>query len=272
MRKSYTDTALGQVHARTLAAEQSADQPPLICLHPAPLSGLYFTTVMPMLNHNRKVIAPDYPGYGGSDPISRLGSDPNAQPATIGDYADAMIQFIDVSAAGSSVDILGFHTGCLVGAEIAIRRPDLLRRLVLCDVPYFTADVRPALREKAAQPMPVTEALESIAGPWRFNVSSRLEHVNMPRALALLAEQIRIGADDYRAFDAAFSYDCERQFARLQADTTIIGTQSGLLDATRAAAAVLPDATFIEALQITAAVFETGATAIAKHINATLDA
>ncbi len=40
----------------------------------------------------------------------------------------------------SEFDILGYHTGALTGTEIAIRRPDQVRRLVLIGLPILTQE------------------------------------------------------------------------------------------------------------------------------------
>jgi len=69
----------------------------------------------------RQVILVDYPGVGGSigDPCS-----------TIGHTARQMIAFI--AALGlDEIDLLGFSIGGFVAQEIALVRPDLIRRLVL---------------------------------------------------------------------------------------------------------------------------------------------
>ena len=70
IEKSYLRTDAGQVHVRTLNASGSESAPALICLHPSPYSGCYFETVMPLLNDGRRVVAPDYPGYGSSYSLS----------------------------------------------------------------------------------------------------------------------------------------------------------------------------------------------------------
>ena len=86
--------------------------PDLYCLHPSPFSGLAYTNVMPMLAQNRRVIAPDYPGYGGSDPFK-------AHPS-IAEYAEAMLAVMDDLTRGGTVDLTGFHTGNLVAGEMSL--------------------------------------------------------------------------------------------------------------------------------------------------------
>ena len=107
IRRDYADSRLGQIHRRIKPATGSGT--PLVCLHPAPFSGIYFETIMPLLDIPGGIIAPDYPGFGGSDRIDGLPS--------IENFAAAMHDAIDDQTG--PVDLLGFHTGCLVAVEMA---------------------------------------------------------------------------------------------------------------------------------------------------------
>jgi pimeloyl-ACP methyl ester carboxylesterase len=262
IRKCYVESSAGDIHVRELAAENS-QAAPLVCLHPAPSSSLYFETALPLLNKRRRVIAPDYPGYGGSAK--------QESPPSIEEYAGAMLEVVNGLDIDGPVDILGFHTGCLVGLEMALQMPQRVGKLVLCDVPYFTNDVRQKLRDDMAKPMPISADLESLEGAWTFNVSNRLPAIPLPRAFDLFVEHLRGGAHDYFAFDAAFTYPCEEKFAELERRADVIATQSGLLEPSRAAAAVLQDVRLLEALEIESPVFETGAEAISERILSVLD-
>jgi len=253
----YATSRHGQIHLRCLAAADGSDRT-LICLHPAPSSGLWFATAMPLLNGSRTVLAPDYPGYGGSAGLS--------SPPNIGDYADAMLDVIADLESTTPVDLLGFHTGCFVGAEMALRQPEVVGQLLLCDVPSFAADQRVALKQKMAVPMNVTPELKSLTSVWDFNIAPRVPDVPMERALELLAEHLRAGEHDYYAFAAAFDYEWETRFAELRADTTVLATQSALHASSVAGAAVIEGATFVDVPEVTSAVFETGAAAISKRI------
>ena len=254
---------MGQVHARIAEVDGVAESRPLVCVHPAPSSGLYFSTVMPLLNQGRDVIAPDYPGYGGSDALP--------EPVTIADYARAMLEFLDAAGISGTVDVLGFHTGCFVGAEMALREPGQVRRLLLCDVPCFPAEQRGTLKAKMAVPMNITPELDSLKTVWDFNIAPRVPDVPMERALALLAEHLRAGEHDYFAFAAAFDYEWEARLPELDVATTVLATQSGLHATSVAAAQVINNATFVDVPEVTSAVFETGAVPISKRILAALD-
>lgn len=266
VRRQYVDTPAGQLHVRTLDARDRG-APPLLCLHPAPYSGLYFTTTMPRLNARRDVLAPDYPGYGGSTAL-------DVTP-TIADFATAMLTGVEAIEADEPVDVLGFHTGCLVAVEMALTAPERCGRLVLCDVPYFDESRQAALRDRVGQPLALSDEFGSLEPAWQADVLSRVEPAGLDRSIELFAERLRAVPRDHEAFLAAFSYPCAQRFAALDASVaarlTIIATKSGLADATREAAAAVPAATFVDADDIDGAVFEAGAARIARHVLAALD-
>lgn len=258
----YLETNAGQVHLREIAADGNESGPPLLCLHPAPYSGRYFSTVMPMLNTGRRVMAPDYPGYGNSYGLSK--------PPSIEDYADAIIESV-LASEDRELDLLGFHSGCLVATEVALKAPQRVRRLLLVDIPFFDRDTQAAFAGKVAKPMPLSFDAECLGKAWDFNVGSRQDIVPLERALELFVDQLSSGTRDYFCFHAAFSYDCAGQFARITTPTTIIATQSPLQQATLAAAAAVPGAMLIEEDSVTTSVFEQGAASIAQHIRTVLD-
>ena len=98
MRRRYVDTGFGQVHLRDSGGGVADSSPPLLCLHPIPYSGLFFDTITPLLSTERRVISPDYPGYGGSDVME--------SDAEVSRYAAAMLQALDSLGLEGSVDIL----------------------------------------------------------------------------------------------------------------------------------------------------------------------
>ncbi|MEM9209362.1 MAG: hypothetical protein AAGA61_08940, partial [Pseudomonadota bacterium] len=162
------------------------------------------------------------------------------------------------------------HTGCLVGADLALRRPEAVRRLLLCDVPYFPPEVRPGLLEKMAVPIPISPDLECLSGAWAFDVTGRVADVPLPRAFALFAEHLRAGEQDYFGFAAAFTYAAEERLPKIETETTVLATQSGLHGPSLAAANVIPNAQLVDVTEVTTAVFESGAAAISQKIDAAL--
>lgn len=262
IERRYHACRFGQLHLRRLSAREAAAHPPLLCLHPSPHSGAYFSTVMPLLNRARAVIAPDYPGYGGSSP-------PPAPPS-IDDYAVAMLEMLDDMDV-ARVDALGFHTGCLVAAEMAVREPGRFGTLVLVDIPYFHAAERDDRRARSAVPRALNADLSCLAADWDTNVTQRVDAMPLSRAFELFVEGLRAAERSHWGFRAAFTYPSDDRFPRVAVATRVIATQSGLLEATRRAARVLPDVKLIECLDIARAVFEEGASRIADEIEAALE-
>ena len=68
------------------------------------------------------------------------------------------------------------------------------------------------------------------------------------------------------AFLAAFAYDAYAEFPKLAKPVSVIATQSGLLELTREAAALLPDAQLTELLDVTAPAFEGHAARLADTV------
>lgn len=128
--RGYADGPFGQIHYRIARPERAA-QRPLICFHPSPNSGRNFDKLIAEMGRDRVAVAPDTPGYGDSD-------EPQEAP-DIQDLATAMEDLIDTLGFGA-FDVMGYHTGCKIAAEIAIRLPDQVRHVVLVSAPVYTED------------------------------------------------------------------------------------------------------------------------------------
>jgi len=256
LRKGYCDGPFGQIHWRS-CGEPTA-KPDLICLHPAPFSGLAFTTIMPFLAQDRRVIAPDYPGHGGSDP--------HRTDADIAEYAAAVESLIQVFSPQKPVDLVGFHTGCLVACETALRYAEDVLNLVLIDVPAFDSAMRNKFLASSAAPPGITQELDSLAPAWERGITKRVASQGMARSLEMFVEHLRHGEAMNAAFHAGFTYPVEEGLSQLAHPVRIIATQSMLLEATRRAASLIPDAILIERLDITRAVLDEAAETTAKSV------
>ncbi|MEZ5566454.1 MAG: alpha/beta fold hydrolase [Gammaproteobacteria bacterium] len=260
-------TRHGDMHIRSTerAGFQTAPNPPLLCLHPCPFSGLYFTTIMPLIADRGLALAPDYPGYGHS-------YIPQTTPApSIRDYAAALLELLDVLDLETPIDALGFHTGGLVGLELAVLAPHRFRRLLLIDVPcHDEAQRLELMTAPIAQPFPVDNP-SALAAARRQHTQTREGAMSPSRINELFAEHERVLPRAHWGFRAAYSYDWQARAIALRTPTRLIATRSTLLDPTRAAAAALPGAALIERLDIRRAVFEEGAPVIAGELRQWLD-
>lgn len=236
--KAYWNTRRGQIHVHNAAPEGGRQRTPLLCLHPSSYSGAFFAEYQALMAQDRWVLSPDTPGFGES-------YQPETIP-TMEDYALSMAEVLDglgfgVGAAGP-VDVLGFHTGCFIAAELAVQRPDLVRRLVLPGIPFHVGEEREAEYKKNAKPKPLYEDPTELGRMWEQRWQQQGHAVTLPRLLQLLGEELGSGPNSWWAYDAVFSYRAEQQFPKIKAPTLAIATGGNLFGPTQAAAKVIPNA------------------------------
>ena len=121
----HVDTARGRVHLRRAGDAGT----PLLVLPTGGGSSEQFAPVVRGLSAGRRVFALDYFGNGLSD--RREGE------VSVEDLAEDAIAVIE-ALGFARVDVWGSHTGSLVALELALRRPDLVGRMVL-EGPVFVA-------------------------------------------------------------------------------------------------------------------------------------
>jgi pimeloyl-ACP methyl ester carboxylesterase len=129
----------GRVHYLVAGSGQ-----PLLLLHGVGESSSYWRGVLSRLADRYTVYAPDLPGYGDSAPL-----EPEARGGTTpARFADVVADFLEAVTgpdAGPAV-VVGHSLGGSIALELALRRPELLSRLVLEDSASLGHYVNPALR------------------------------------------------------------------------------------------------------------------------------
>ena len=262
IRKGYSDGPEGQIHWRMATPSSDAQQADLFCFSPAPFGSIAYATLLPHLAKDRRVIAPDYPGQAGSD-----GGSPKP---SIEAYAASMLAVIADLSGGHSVDVLGFHSGCLVAAEVKRQAPEVINRVIMVDVPAFDPETRAKYLPMVGKPFELSPDLESLAKAWDMAVTKRLETQPLAHSLAMFADTVGNGPRMNATFHAAFTYDVEASLSSLNANATIIATQSSLLDPSRRAADMIPDCRLVELLQISRSVLDENAETTAAAILSSL--
>lgn len=128
LRKMYVDCRFGQLHLHTSFPSSGGfdELTPVLCVAPPTLTGRAFRPLLRDLGRDRSVYAPDLPGSGESDA-------PDHAP-TVADQAAAFIDLID-SLRLKQVDVIGYQAGSLAAIELALARPEQVRRIVLIGVP-----------------------------------------------------------------------------------------------------------------------------------------
>jgi pimeloyl-ACP methyl ester carboxylesterase len=138
-RRAYFDCRFGQLHVRTAFPTTGGfdEGVTLLCLHPRDLSSRTFRRFLPEIADDRSVYAPDLPGCGESDPAPSMNLKDGA--AAVADLAkDLRLR---------QIDLLGFGFGAGVALELAVARPELVRRLVLVAAPPI--DALPVIKQES---------------------------------------------------------------------------------------------------------------------------
>lgn len=98
------------------------EQRPVLLLHGLGASSISWLSTIVGLGKSRRVIAPDQIGHGRSDKPSLK--------YRVTDFVDYIEEFVDQLRL-SQIDIIGNSLGGWIGARLAIKRPDLVKKLVL---------------------------------------------------------------------------------------------------------------------------------------------
>jgi pimeloyl-ACP methyl ester carboxylesterase len=120
------------------------------------------------------------------------------------DLAGAIGDFVD-SLRLRTVDMFGYQLGALVAAELAIARPQQIRRLMLWGAPCHSPQERAAALQSATTPG-TREDGSDVVEEWQRMLQRRGANAP-PAALAdELGDRLRAGASGTRAAAAAIDY------------------------------------------------------------------
>lgn len=214
VRRSYADCRYGQIHVWTAYPSGGGfdEHTPIVCLHHAGGSGRLFAPVLRDLGHDRSIYAPDLPGHGTSDvPSSR---------ASVADFAGALGDFLD-SLRLRSVDVIGYQLGALAAAELAIARPQLVRRVMLWGIAPYSPQDRSTLLSQASA-LGSRDDGSDIAEEWRQMLERRGPGVPMSALIDSFSDRVRSGAQGTKAFAAALDYPVSERLPLLKQSSVVL--------------------------------------------------
>lgn len=224
------------MHYRIVAPE-GADHPPLMCFHLSPLSGMVYENLLVEMGKDRVAVAPDTPGFGASDP-------PHDQP-TIGDYADAMADLAETLGLGP-MDVMGYHTGSKISIELALSRPDLVRRLVLVSTPIYNDAELEAQKATLGRPLQLDESgahlLEVWQGHWRWRGPGQ----DLELVQAAVTEAFRGGPGAWWGHRAAFEYQMADRLPLVEQPVMVLCPEDDLYEPTLRAASLIKNGKLVE--------------------------
>ncbi|MEQ8510139.1 MAG: alpha/beta hydrolase family protein [Rhodospirillaceae bacterium] len=267
--RHYVPGGWGQIHM-WMAEPRTGPGPktPLVCLHQSPTSGAYYKEFQAEMAKDRLVICPDTPGYGGSTP-------PPAIP-DMEDYGLSMIEALEnlgYGAAGKGpVDVLGFHTGNFITIEMAVKRPDLVRKLVMPGIPYYTESERVDKLQQYASPRPYFSDPEYMARSYKTSVYDRDLGIPKERHLEMFVERLRSGTKSHYGFDAVFRYHPDPVLKALTQPVLLPILNETLAEPTRIAGQMIQNKTFVDLMDLDGWAWFTAPERIAAVVRPFLDA
>jgi 3-oxoadipate enol-lactonase len=125
----------------TVNAAVSGEGAPLLLFHSLLSDRASFASIEPALMRSHRVIVPELPGFGGSKAVE----------GGLAAVADRMAEAVREAAGAGEATVLGNGYGGFVALQMAIRHPDIARKLVLADCgAAFSDEGRQAFRNMAA--------------------------------------------------------------------------------------------------------------------------
>jgi len=231
-RKAYIDTPLPggviQTHYRS-----SGEGPLVLLLHPSPMSSAVMVPTMTALSGLGRLLAPDTPGYGQSDPLPRPGTD--LQPYVA--WLDALREAL----GEEQLVIYGSATGAQIAAAYGLAHPGRVRHLVLDNAVHFEDGEREEIMARyfpALEPRQDGAHLQTawqMAGglyrgfPWYREPDKPRPDPPLAVVQATALAYLVAGSDYARAYRAAFDHERIDKLQALTVPTTILRWDGSLL-------------------------------------------
>jgi pimeloyl-ACP methyl ester carboxylesterase len=213
VRRSYAEGRQGQIHLATAYPSGGGfdERVPIVCLHQAGGSSRSFAPALRELGRDRSVYAVDLPGHGSSD----------ISPAriTIAELAAVVGDFLD-SLRLRSADVIGYELGAAIGIELAIARPQQVRRLLLWGAAVYSLQERNTLAAQARSSW--REDGSDIAELWRHDLEQRAADVPIAALIDGWSDRLRAGAAAARAHAAFLEYVAGERLPLVKQHTLVL--------------------------------------------------
>jgi len=248
VRRGYFESRYGQLHVHNAIPPGGGfeEGTSLLCIHAFPFSGHTFRAFLSVAGRDRSVYAPDLPGFGESDP-------PATRPS-VQDYASAIGDFLD-SMRFRQIDVLGHQTGSLIAAELAITRPQQIRRVVLTSIPAFTDAEREAFR-RAPWPVPPAEDGSHLMIEWKRSLEVHLPGTPLAITAHRFTHKLRNGPEAWYGMNAAMQYPVRERIAAIPQPVLVVRPKDEWWDATARLRDSQPRARYVDLPEGGAEVFE----------------
>ena len=235
--RGYAPSTFGQMHCYFAAPSVPVRRRPLVCLHQSPTTGISYAEFQDEMAQDRLVICPDTAGYGDSD-------GPSAIP-DMAAYANALAAALEGLGFGpdglGAVDLLGFHTGNFVALELAATRPDLVSRLVMPGIPYYSPQERQSRLGQYAKPRPYFTDPDYLGSTYRRMIFDASYAGSRERRHELFVSRLLSGTRSHYGFAAVSQYDPDPRLGQIRQPVLLPILNETLAEPTRRAGALIKD-------------------------------
>ncbi|MCH9695356.1 MAG: alpha/beta fold hydrolase [Gammaproteobacteria bacterium] len=227
--RGYVPVSFGQMHYRFAG---TTNKPVVVLLHQTPSNSAMFEQLMQLLATDFRLLAPDIPGMGMSDPLPG--------DSSITDFADAMLEFFDELGLDACC-LFGHHTGASIAAEIAAIRPRIVTAIAMSGPTLLTEEQKLSL-PAAAQTFPLSENGEHVQRMWQ---RMRNKDGELPLELALRETLfgLQLGERYSQAYAAVIAQDFATSLKACEAPALLFaGTGDPMFEQLDAAAGLMGNA------------------------------
>lgn len=238
VRRSYAECRYGQVHLWTAYPSGGGfdEHTPVVCLHHSGGSGRLFAPMLRELGHDRSVYAPDLPGHGTSDaPAGKV---------SVLDLAGAVGEFLDQLRL-RQVDVFGYQLGALIATELAIARPQQVRRVMLWGVPAYSPQERVAQLQQPSAPG-TREDGSDVVEEWQRTLERRGPGVSTSATAEEFGDRLRAGANGVRALSAALDYSAGERLPLVKQPALVLRLRDEFWDHAPRARSSLSNGTLLD--------------------------
>ncbi|AMN45660.1 alpha/beta fold family hydrolase [Steroidobacter denitrificans] len=238
LRRSYAESRYGQIHLWTAYPSGGGfdEGTPVVCLHHSGGSGRLFAPMMRELGSDRSVYAPDLPGHGSSEAAG--------SKATVADLAGAVGDFIDELRL-RTIDLFGHQLGALVATELAILRPQQVRRIMLWGVPCHSAQDRIALLQQVNIPGTREDGGDVIEA-WQRRLDRRGANAPISSSVEEFADCLHAGRHGSSALAAVMEYPTAERLPLVKQQTLVLRLHDEYEDHAARARAALSNGSILD--------------------------
>jgi pimeloyl-ACP methyl ester carboxylesterase len=239
--RGYATVGTRQVHYRECRPSEGGENPTrVLLLHQVSSSSAMYEQVMPLLAEaGLMCVAPDTPGFGASDPLD--------SDATVDDYVEAIIGFVDAMGWTKPFVVVGHHNGARRGTLLSARVPERVLGLVAVGLPYHRdkrARAQSFVDKKIQDPVPAADG-SHVMHEWQ-----RLAELGPEMSPELHTRELidTLRAENYAAmYRLSFSHDVEDALAQVTVPTLLVAPSADqLAERQRMAADITQDAEVVD--------------------------